>query len=565
MDRPAGETGDAVKVFVDIPNYFWKSDDPDRADVRTTYVSLFAALSRLGCEIVARPFRPYSDTLHRPDPAEGLHYAYHAREPGPGAYCIKGAALPDLWYLDPRGYSGWCALAQDPALQARSAQYDLAAADAVIASYQHRFRTENLSRYAQPGRRAATSGERFAVFYPLQVNNDEVLKLSRFAQFEVLEALVQTAERLRRPVVVKRHPLCGSDHIVQALEAAARSEFVTVSDASIHDLIASSAAVLAANSGVGVQALVHGKPVFTLAASEYAHMTTPLSTLDELDAAFDVSAGPPPERIRRQLGFLLNEYWVNTSDEEAVFHRVRSHVEAWRADQGLEIAGRQDEDRKRSGLLAMERRAHDMVDHMLRLHDMATEADRSEIEILLLRSYRLDVRPDLIIRRMSDRSFLTRCLSHRLKARDEVGAGVVTGRLAELPDAGPNDLFAHARQLYRLGRNEDGLKVLRRMSEMDGVPAAALTFLGRKLLTQERASGAEAALAVAERAIAVQPDLGQAHWLKARALFLLERLDQAHDAAVAAVNLIPTDETFIQLLRRIEAARSAAGAAEGQS
>ena len=115
MDRPAGETGDAVKVFVDIPNYFWKSDDPDRADVRTTYVSLFAALSRLGCEIVARPFRPYSDTLHRPDPAEGLHYAYHAREPGPGAYCIKGAALPDLWYLDPRGYSGGRGARQLPA------------------------------------------------------------------------------------------------------------------------------------------------------------------------------------------------------------------------------------------------------------------------------------------------------------------------------------------------------------------------------------------------------------------------------------------------------------------
>ncbi|WP_262423192.1 hypothetical protein [Brevundimonas denitrificans] len=47
-----------MKVFVDIPNYFWKSDDPDRADVRTTYVSLFAALSRLGCEIVARRSGP---------------------------------------------------------------------------------------------------------------------------------------------------------------------------------------------------------------------------------------------------------------------------------------------------------------------------------------------------------------------------------------------------------------------------------------------------------------------------------------------------------------------------
>ncbi|MBA3999787.1 hypothetical protein [Brevundimonas sp.] len=554
-----------MKVFVDIPNYFWKADDPDRADVRTTYVSLFAALSRLGCEIVARPFRPYSDTLNRPDPAEGLHYAYHAREPGPGAYSIKGAALPDLWYLDARGYSGWCALAHDPTLQAESAQYDLAAADAVIATYQRRFQTENLSRYAQPNRRTAAPGEGFAVFYPLQVNNDEVLKLSRFAQFEVLEALVQTAERLRLPVVVKRHPLCGSDHIVQALEAAARSEFVTVSDASIHDLISSSAAVLAANSGVGVQALVHGKPVFTLAGSEYAHMSTPLSTLDRLDAAFNVPGAPQAERIRRQLGYLLNEYWVNTRDEEAVFQRVRSQVEAWRTDQGLEIGQRHNEDRKRSGLLAMERRAHDMVDHMLQLHEMATEADRTGIETLLLRSYRLDVRPDLIVRRMSDRRFLTRCLSHRVKVGDEAGAGVVTGRLAELPDAGPRDLFAHARQLYRLGRDEDGLKVLRRMSGMDGVPAAALTFFGRKILTQERTSGAESALALADLAIAVQPDMGQAHWLKARALFLLERLDQAHEAARSAVELDPTDTAFTKLLQRIEAARSARARAEDPS
>jgi len=554
-----------VKVFVDVPNYFWKSDDPDRADVRTTYVSLFAALSRLGCEIVARPFRPYSDTLNRPDPAEGLHYAYHARDPGPGAYCIKGAALPDLWYLDPQGYSGWCALARDPALQARSAQYDLAAADAVIARYQHRFQTENLSRYAQPGRRTAASGERFAVFYPLQVNNDEVLKLSRFAQFEVLEALIQTAERLRRPVVVKRHPLCGSDHIVQALKAAARSDFVTVSEDSIHDLIASSGAVLTANSGVGLQALVHGAPVFSLAASEYAHMTTPLVTLDPLEAAFDAPDDPQPERIRRQLGFLLNEYWVNTRDEEAVFQRVRSQVEAWRTDQGLETGERHDEDRKRSGLLAMERRANDMVDHMLRLHEMASEADRGEIETLLLRSYRLDVRPELIVRRMSDRTFLTRCLAHRTKIGDEAGAAVVTGRLADLPDAGAEDLFAHARQLYRSGRDQEGMAVLRRMSRMAGVPAFALVFMGRKLLNHERAAGAEAALALADRAIDARPDHGQAHWLRARALYLLGRLDQAHEAAAVAVTLNPEDKTFTQLLQRIVAASPAAGAAEDPS
>lgn len=554
-----------MKVFVDIPNYFWRSDNPDRADVRTTYVSLFAALSRLGCEIVARPFRPYSDTVNRPDPAEGLHYAYHARKPGPGAYCIKGAALPDLWYLDPKGYGGWCALARDPALQAAGADYDLAAADAVIADYQGRFGTENLSRYTQPDRggleRPLTD---FAAFYPLQVNDDEVLKLSRFAQFEVLDALTRTAERLRRPVVVKRHPLCKSDHIAQALEAASRSEFVTVSDASIHDLIGASTAVLAANSGVGVQALIHGKPVFTVAASEYAHMTTPLTSLEALDTVFAAPTGPQPASVRRQLGFLLNEYWVNTRDEEAVFLRVRTHLETWRSDQGVAALGVPDEDKRRSNLMAMERRSNDMVDHMLRLHETTSGAARAEIETLLLRSYRLDMKPELIVRRISDRTFLMRCLSHRRKIADEAGAAVVTGRLVELPGAGPDDLFAHARQLYTLGQDREGLKVLSLMGQRDDAGAAKLVFLGRKLLSDKKAAGAEDVLRLAERAIALEPDLAQAHWLKARALFLLSQLDQARDAARMAIELKPGESAFVQLLERIEAASTDAASAGDQ-
>jgi hypothetical protein len=555
-----------VKVFVDVPNYFWKSDEPDRADVRTTYVSLFAALSRLGCEIIARPFRPYSDILNRPDPTEGLHYAYHAREPGPGAYCIKGAALPDLWYLDHRGYGGWCALAHDPALQAAGAAYDLAAADAVIADYQGRFRTENLSRYAQPERERGTAlRDDFAVFYPLQVNDDEVLKLSRFAQFELLEALTETAERLGRPVVVKRHPLCTSDHIAQALEAAARSPFVTVSDGSVHDLIMASAAVLAANSGVGVQALIHGKPVFTVAGSEYAHMTTPVSSLDALETVFSAPAGPQPESVRRHLGFLLKEYWVNTTDEEAVFRRVRNHLETWRAEQGVTTTAVSDEDKRRSNLLAMDRRANDMVDHMLKLHETTSGAAREEIETLLLRSYRLDLRAELIVRRMSDRTFLMRCLAHRRKVGDEAGAATVTRRLTDLPNAGADDFFAHARQLYRLGRDQEALTVLSGTGERDDASATALVFLGRKLLSARKAAGAAEVLTLAERAVALEPDMAQAHWLKARALFLLARMDKARDAALVAVRLNPADAAFVQLLERIEAASTADGDAEGRT
>lgn len=281
-----------MRVFVDIPRYFWNLDDPDRADVRTTYVSLMAALSRLECEIVARPYRPFAEALAPPDPAEGVYYAYHARDLGPHAYCIKGAALPDLWYLDSGGYSGWCELAKDPALQAASAEHDRGRADAVIEAYRARFRAENLSRYAQPPRGAVTeTSEPFAIFYPLQVNDDEVLKLSRFAQFEVLEALADLAEREGRRVAIKRHPLCRSEHIAQALEDLDGRPFVTTLDASVHDLIERSETVLVANSGVGLQALIHGKPVFSLAGSEYAHMTTPLETLSDLPSLMAPAGG----------------------------------------------------------------------------------------------------------------------------------------------------------------------------------------------------------------------------------------------------------------------------------
>lgn len=538
-----------MKAFVDIPNYFWRTDDPDRADVRTAYVSLLSGLARLGCEIVARPYRPFAETVHRPDPAEGVYYAYHARDPGPHAYCIKGAALPDLWYMDPAGYSGWCELAVDPALQARSEGFDLARADRIIETYRTRFRTENLSRYTQPDRRpSSTEAEAYAVFYPLQVNDDEVLKLSRFAQFEVLEALAEIAGREQTRIAVKRHPLCRSDHVAQALAALEGHPFVSVVTGSVHDVIERSAVVVVANSGVGLQALIHGKPVFSLAGSEYAHMTTPLERLSDLSAVLAPAAAPQPERVRRQLGFLLSEYWVDSRDEEAVFRRVAAHAEAWRQASGAAEPSQPAEEKARSNLLAMERRAHDMVDHLLRLYTVS-DVGRDEIADLLFRSYRLGVRSERILRLAGERSFLRRCLNHDLKQGDGVKAARA---LAASPDATADDLLLCGKALVNAPDIAESLTALRRASDHPDATAGIHVFLGRRLLSVQRKHGAEEALRRADRALALDPGLPVAHWLRARALLLLGRSQEAREAAERSANSAPENEEFAGLLARID-------------
>lgn len=542
-----------MRVFVDIPRYFWNLDDPDRADVRTTYVSLLAALLRLECEVVARPYRPFAEVLGRPDPAEGVYYAYHARDIGPHAYCVKGAALPDLWYMDRGGYSGWCELARDAALQAASADHDLARADAVIAAYRDRFRTENLSRYAQPARDTGMeTNESFAVFYPLQVNDDEVLKLSRFAQFEVLEALANLAEREGRGVVIKRHPLCRSAHISQALDDLAGRPWVTILDASVHDLIERSETVLVANSGVGLQALIHGKPVFSLAGSEYAHMTTPLEQLSDLPSLMTPPGGRQSERIRRQLGFLLDAYWVNTRDEEAVLQRVKSHVEAWREAFGSAAVKHTGQDRMRSNLHAMERRALDMVDHMLRLYDVSEGETRDHIGQMLFRSYRLGLRSERILRLMPDRGFLRRCLGHDLKHDVKPRALRAARALAAAPDATAADLLLCGKTLCREGAVRDGLAALRRGAAHPKANIQLHTFLSRWVLKVEQAAGAAEALEQADRALNLEPDLAMGHWLRARALLFMDRMEEAYEAAARAATIEPADVRFTKFLTRLD-------------
>ncbi|MBL8574936.1 MAG: hypothetical protein JNM13_14765 [Hyphomicrobiaceae bacterium] len=551
-----------MKASIVVPNMYWLKDSESHLEVSAFYNNLFAALLELKCELAVESIVPVAVTGLLDDGNDGICYSYHARQPGRNTYCVKGAAIPGLWFIDRDGYSGWSQIANDAAVRRLGLDFPLDRAEPVIARVRDRFLQENFSKYAQSDEPLdpATAALPPFVFYPLQVNSDEVMKLARLTQVETIRALARLAEAGKAHVVIKRHPKCASEHIAQELEAAARTGFVTVSDASVHRLIPRCHAVVVANSGVGLEALIHGKPVFSFAASEYAHMTTPLRSLDELRLAFEPQPDTQSETIRRQLGFLLAAYFVDGSDAAAVAARVRQTIaECEAAGVGAGDAGAQVTDqlvRRASALHAIDKLLYDSVDYMLAVFDQMPEETQERMSVLLARAASRIPDPERILRRADERT-LFKFIARSLKDKDLALAERVA-RQAVARNRSSGALYLLAKVLLTKGDKQEGLALAEESAAANDPSVEALVFIGNRRLTVKPIDASKA-LAHARKARERQPDYARAHWLEARALLLLSGPEAALPAASRAVELAPTIGEFRLLLDSIAGRRAATG------
>ena len=86
-------------------------------------------------------------------------------------------------------------------------------------------------------------------------------------------------------VYVKLHPMQSKPARLAIMKIAAEHPNVTVSEASVHDLIEASRIVVSQNSAAGFEALMHKRCVITCAKSDYWHATlTPKTETDLADA-----------------------------------------------------------------------------------------------------------------------------------------------------------------------------------------------------------------------------------------------------------------------------------------
>jgi len=113
------------------------------------------------------------------------------------------------------------------------------------------------------------------ILAPLQSPGDEsVVFRSPVGVLEYIEVLSDWAEKPRHNVVFKLHQDMEFPDVAAAVRArAASGRHVFLVDGNIHALIAASEAVVVISSGVGFEALIHGKPVVTLVNPDYRWVT----------------------------------------------------------------------------------------------------------------------------------------------------------------------------------------------------------------------------------------------------------------------------------------------------
>lgn len=536
-----------MKFYIDVPNSFSVTHYHNHAEVRQAYQAIIAAALRLNIPMELFKAVPYLGSEENTRFADGVFYAFHAERPRKNSYCVKPSALPGLWYFDSGGYSGWSEIANNPALHALGDRYDQGKADATIEHYQRRFAEENFSALKQSNddlEPDIASLDDF-IFYPLQVNSDEVLKLGRFTQFEAIRRLAELAQRHGKHVVLKRHPLCDSQTIEKMLEEVSGNNLVHISRCSVHRLIPKSRCVLVSNSGVGLQALIHGKAVYTLASSEYAHMTAQIAYVDELERLFldDVLVQAP--EIRRQLGYLLNEYWVDISSEDAIARRLEAHVQAFQAS--AQAAVPQNESEQKPALSILHRankELGDIIDLILVAYKNLDDPAKKRVAGVLVRAVSAGHKVEQILRQ-TDGHVWRKCINV-IRQREPSRA---LGLAREIVKESPTDswaLLTLSKTLYALNNTKEGMETARQATEVDGPTPEALVFLGRKLL-QLVPVDMERVLACVEKAIVVDQNYAHAYWLQARALSLQAKYTDALKAASRAVALSPDDPALLKL------------------
>ncbi|HSR71287.1 MAG TPA: hypothetical protein VLL72_02800, partial [Kiloniellales bacterium] len=195
----------------------------------------------------------------------------------------------------------------------------------------------NGSKLAQPASRSRAElvargqiPEGPYVFFACQRPNDQAIRFfSPHEPADVVGALARWSDARGLPVVFKAHP--SSPKRAAPLRAATRGLAVRWSEASVHDLIAHSAAVYVINSGVGFEALLHGKPVVTFGRAEYDAVTIH-GDPDDLDAAWRrVEAWDPEARLsayRRFVAWYCRERCVDLSEPAAAQARLSALARA---------------------------------------------------------------------------------------------------------------------------------------------------------------------------------------------------------------------------------------------
>ena len=169
--------------------------------------------------------------------------------------------FPQCFTIDPYGWGASMSVAPIPA--------DGGDANTAVYDYLRQRILNNESKFDQPQRTGKSPFWGPYVAFLCQLPHDETIKKhSAVSVIEALTATLDWADLTNSKVVVKGHPV-NPDSMLELRKLTQRRGHYWVDDVSIHDVIAHANGVFCVNSGSGIEAILHGKPVYIFGRAEY--------------------------------------------------------------------------------------------------------------------------------------------------------------------------------------------------------------------------------------------------------------------------------------------------------
>ena len=205
------------------------------------------------------------DTIYIP---HNCIYSFDTKKEISNALYYMQMVFPWLFQVD---QLGWCANASVWPIQPKKSKKN-----SIFLSYQNLL-LQGKSKFEQPKRQTINFKKKYVLF-PCQIPHDQTIKLH--SDVSVAQGLLKTIEIskfLKMQLIVKPHPvnMISMEPLAKIVAEAVKkgNDILWGAGVNIHDLLEKCEAVFTINSGVGMEAILHKKPVFCYGKSDYASVS----------------------------------------------------------------------------------------------------------------------------------------------------------------------------------------------------------------------------------------------------------------------------------------------------
>lgn len=289
--------------------------------------ALYNSIEKILTEMNVPYEKEYGNRFKRLEPVkDAIRLCYHS-------YGSNNAMRKDVWHvhttgfagyfhIDKRGYSAFSEPAHNIKFYDESKSVDLSIAKKFFDDFSKSYIDNGITRMYQP--EEDLNLEEPFVFLAGQLSMDSViLHASNVNPLSYYNEIIKSC---KYKVLFKPHP----NNLMPKNPPIWPSKKLKfeVYNGSIHKAIEKAKAVFVVNSGVGLEALLHKKKVYTAGSCDYKWVTHHIESLDQIQEKMNlIDEEIDEESLIKYVYYLINHVYVNCYSEESIKKKLEHIIE----------------------------------------------------------------------------------------------------------------------------------------------------------------------------------------------------------------------------------------------